>query len=157
MSSSKVGLGDKRLKSLNEILDLQLFTLPHLHLLRSRSAKLLRWHNHIRHDVNDAVLGDTVLDGNAGEGVDLDADEAAVAGDVDGQAAVLEHGGQVDVEVTLGRVMVFRGRLGLVVGVAVESVGWYDVVLEQSLQVLEAVLGEQESINSGAELLEGEV
>ncbi len=48
-------------------------------------------------------------------------------------------------------------RLGLVVSVRVKGVVVDDVILEQRLQVLEAVLGEQEGIDLGSELLKGVV
>jgi len=55
------------------------------------------------------ILGNAVLDSDPGEAVDAHADEAAVACNIDAQVAVLEHSWHVDVEDTLGCLVVVRG------------------------------------------------
>lgn len=120
--------------------------------------------------MDDAVTSDAVADIDAREAVDLDFDQAAVARDVDGQAAAVEQGGQIGVEealwhagaVVLVVMVVFDGagvRLAVrgVVGVAVQDLVRNDVVLEDGLEVLEAVRGEEKGVDARAELLEGEV
>jgi hypothetical protein len=52
--------------------------------------------------MNDAIGSDSVGDDDAGEAVDADGDEAAVAGHVDAEVAVGKEGGEVDVEDAFG-------------------------------------------------------
>ena len=84
---------DKRLQPLHKLLLGQLLALPHLVRVL---ADLLGWDEHVADDLDDAVLGDAVGEGHVAEAVDLDVDQAAVAADVDGEVAVVEGGGEVD-------------------------------------------------------------
>ena len=153
MSHLEIALRDVGLEPLHEILDLELLTHPQ----RARTTRdLLRRDEHIADDLDHTVPRDTILDGNATEPVDLDADETTVASDVDAETAVLEQSRKIDVEVALGNT--FLGlAVSAVVGVRVEGVVRDKVVLEQSLQVLLAVLAEEEGIDARAKLLESEV
>jgi len=148
----EIALGDIRLKPLHEVFNLEFLT----HVLGCSASKFLRRDKDVRNDLNYTVLSNAILNADAAEAVDLDADETTVAGDVDAEAAVLEKGRQVHVEVSL-RHTLLRLVVGLVEGVGVQGVVMDDVVLEQCLQVLLTVSGEEECVDLRAELLEGEV
>jgi hypothetical protein len=135
------------------------------------ATELLGRDQHVADNLDHSVCGNTILHADAGEGVDLDIDQTAVSSYVNRQRVVLESSGKVDMPVTLGNTI---ETLSLDESIAVQNVvgnglvsvsivkdssrTWFTYVVEdQSLKVLAAVLAEQESVDSGAELLEGEV
>jgi len=120
---------------------------------------VLWWDEDIADDLDDSVLGDTVLNADAAETVNLDADEATVATNVNLENLVVEEGWEGVVEVSLWYVVSLVGLVHVVAvdGVAVKGGTWNDVVLKESLEVLAAVLGEEEGVDAWAELEEGKV
>ena len=68
---------DKGFQSLLELLE--------AHVLRGNISHTgrLGWNQHIGHDVDDTVGGNTVCDSDFGEAVDLNGDQTSVSGDVD--------------------------------------------------------------------------
>lgn len=43
----------------------------------------LGWDENVAHDLDNAVGGNTIFNGDAGEAINLDVDVAAIAGDID--------------------------------------------------------------------------
>jgi hypothetical protein len=152
-SDLKITLGHERLKPLHQILNLKLLASPEG---AWASRDLLRRDEHVADDLDHTVLGDAVLDRNATKAIDLDADEATISSNVNAEAAILEHGREVNVEVALRHALLSLA-VGAVVRVRVESVVRGQVVLEKSLKVLLTVLAEEESVDPRAELLESKV
>jgi len=128
--------------------------------------------------VDDTIFGNAVTNGDAGKAVDLNLDQATIAGNVNAEATVLEKGGKVDMEESLNRTTVRSTRsasvalvaslvvlalevlwlsVRLVVCIAVKRLIGNDMVLQKCLEILLSVLAEKESVNPGAKLLEGEV
>jgi hypothetical protein len=153
MSHLEVALGDVGLKPVHEVLDLKFLAHP---LGAGATGNLLRWDEHIADNLNDAVPCDAILDRDATESINLDADEATVAGNVNAEAAVLEQGRKVNVEVSLGHTFLALA-IRAVKGIRVEGVVGDKVVLKQSLEVLLTVLAEEEGVDARAKLLESEV
>lgn len=92
--------GDEWLETLNELLDAHVCGV--VDNLNTPSAGQLLWRDQdVTNDVDDAVASDAVADVDARKAVDLDLNQAAVAGHVDTQIATVEEGGQVGVEETL--------------------------------------------------------
>lgn len=147
-------LGNVRLESLNELLNLHLLTSPHAQ--GSAARKLSRRNENIVGNVNDTILGDAVGNGNTSEGVDLDLLEWSVPRNVNSKAAAVQQRREVDVEVGVSLGLNILVALGgaVVEGVAVEGEVEYGVVLQESLEVLLAAVREEEGVDSGAKLAE---
>lgn len=153
MINLEVTLGDEGLKPLHKVLNLELLTSP----LETRATRdLLRRDENIADNLNYTVLSDAILNRDTAEAVDLDRNETSVASNVDTKVAVLEQGREIDVEVSLRHALLGLALSG-VVGIGVQSVVGNEVVLEKSLQVLLAVLAEEESIDPRTKLRESEV
>lgn len=73
------------------------------------TTKLLRRNQDVADDLNDSVCGNAILDADAGEGVNLDVDQATVSSNINRKGVVLQRGGQVDVPVSLGDSVVSFG------------------------------------------------
>lgn len=147
---------DVWLKPHLELLNAQLLSVPFDPFILSRH--LLWRHENVADDVQDGVLGNSILDHDSTVAVDLHADEWSESRDVDWQAAIIEQGRQIDVHVFTRRIdLDVVCIVTFIEGVAIKCLVGHDVVLEQSLEVLEARLREEESVGTGPELLEGEV
>lgn len=158
----------KRRQPFLQIFDSQILTSPLALPLRTAGLGL-GWDQNVTNNLEDAVLGDAILHLDARKAVDLDLGEGAKAADIDGEVAVIEQGWEIKVKTgscgcflfltspLLHGEFVVLGLCVVVVCVRVEGMVEDDVVLEQCLEVLFAVFAEEESVDLGAEFLEGEV
>lgn len=71
-------------ESLLEVFDGKILAL----VLLLHTTQLLGWDQHVADYMNDTVHGDTILDSNRRESVDLDSDDAAVPCNVNAQGAI---------------------------------------------------------------------
>ena len=133
---------NKRLKPLLEVLNRQFLTLPIL----LHAIDLFGWDDDTLDNLNDAVCCDAILDNHCSESVDFDADQAAIASDVNSQRPALKNGWKVNllickyalaiqemwpyVEDTLGNTLLID-RLSCVVGIRVQSMIGYDMIPKQ--------------------------
>jgi len=118
------------------------------------TTELLGRNQDVADNLDHSVCGNAVLHANTREGVDLDVNKTAVSSYIHRQRVVLESSGKVDMPVTLGDAV---KSLSLDESVAVQNVVGNSVVEDQSLEVLAAVLAEQEPVDLGTELLESKV
>jgi hypothetical protein len=135
------------------------------------ATELLGRDQNVADNLDHSVCGNTILHADTREGVDLDVNQTAVSSHINRQRVVLESSRKVDMPVTLRNTI---ESLSLDESIAVQNIvgnglnsisivrrssrTWFTyVVKDQSLKVLAAVLAEQESVDSGAKLLEGEV
>lgn len=147
-------LVDVRSKALLEVLYIKLLAFPK-DLLATGS--ILGWDKDVRDNLDHTITGNAIVNGDAGEAVNSDRDKRSVTGDVNSKVLVGKDGRKVIV-------VVWRASIERLVlaSVVVESIGVQslvddDVILEESLEVLLAVLAEQEGIDAWAKLLESEV
>ena len=126
-----------RLKTLLEVIDLQFFALPEY----LRTSGVLGRNQNIRDDLDDTIVGHTVVNGDTREAIDPDRDKGSVACNVDSKVLVRQHGREVIVVVrrtTLGGNLVLL--CSIKESISIQRLVNNDVVLEQSLEVLLAVL-----------------
>jgi hypothetical protein len=89
---SKLTWDDIRLKSFNQVLLCQFFT-----LVVYRLPTNLLWRDEdIRRDMDDTILGHTVRKGDFGESIDLDFDETSPASYIDAEVFVVEKGWEIN-------------------------------------------------------------
>lgn len=153
MINLEVTFGDEGLEPLHKVLYLELLTGP---LETRATGDLLRRDENIADNLDYTILSDAILNRDTAEAVDFDRNETSVASDVDTKVAVLEQGREIDVEVSLRHTLLGLALSG-VVGIGVQGVVGNKVVLEKSLQVLLAVLAEEEGVDPRTKLRESEV
>ena len=71
----------KGLKSFNEVFLTELLAFPLLH----HTTNAFGWNEDIADNLNDAVLGYSILNRNTAEAIDLDFDESTVTSNIDAQ------------------------------------------------------------------------
>lgn len=84
--------------------------------------------------MNDSILGNTILDRNTVEAVDLDGDEPSPAGDVNAKALLFKESRKIDVEMSLWNsfrteLILSSAILSSIEGIRVKSLVGNDVVL----------------------------
>ena len=94
IQSLQFALIDEWLKPLLQVFLSQLLSLP----LLLRPTKVFRWDKDIAYNVDNTICSYTVLDRHRRKPIDLDADDAAVAGDIDTKRAVFKQSRQIDLE-----------------------------------------------------------
>ena len=90
---------NKGLQSLLQIILCEI--LPVVHDIYT--IKLLRWDEDAADDLDDTITDNTILDDYGGEGIDLDADDAAKPGDINAEGTVFEGGRQVNLNIVSDR------------------------------------------------------
>lgn len=155
-----------RLQPLLQLLHTHLLS-PPIHLLPTR--RILRWHKHIAHHLNDAIARHAIMHRHARKPIDPDGDERAIPRYVDGEIFAGQDGGEVVVVVWGAGVNLFFVVVDFVVTVVLVLFGAVieririkrlinnHMILQQRLQILLPIPTKQERINPRAQLLKREI
>ena len=116
-------LTNEWLKPLPELLLAKLFTLP----LLQDTTDTLRWNENTADDLDNTILSNPIFNRHVSETVDLYANQAPIAANIDAERLVLKESGQIDVEEAF-RNATLVNSLGLVKSIRVECLVCNDVV-----------------------------
>lgn len=143
-------------ESLFQVLDTKLFTLI------GKTTWCLGWNQYTANDMDNTIFRNAILDGYAAKPINLHSDQPGESANINTQTLVLKQSWQINMEVSLRKVFLVDlahdvgfSALGFIKGIGVEGLVSNYMVLEKSFEVFLAVRAEEESVDFGAEALEG--